>query len=1154
MNWSELKRWEKVAFFAILLMALLTRFYILGARVMSHDESLHTQYSWYLYQGRGYTHNPMMHGPLLFHVTALAYFVLGVSDFAARFFPALFGVALVMTPWLFRRRLGVAGTVVAALLLLISPSISYYSRYIRHDVFNMLPAVILLWSIIRYLERGDSRIFYLFGAAFALLYSTKETAYIYTAIFGGLLALPFLAYLLLSEWEALPKFYPYFVAMLVLVVLFFGVYMLAYRSAEVEVRPLDEAGHASVANAQIPIWGLMAFFGAILSAGGAGVLAFIGFGETALRRMRLFDVLMVLGTLTLPLGSAYILRYVGVDVIALGNAFLVESVAGIPSLDIFISIVVVLVVLGLSAGLGIWWGGVKWLTIAAIHYGIFFTLHTTLFTNALGLLSGPIGALAYWLAQHGVTRGTQPGYYYLIIVALYEYLPALVGIGAGGAAIVYFVRRLLSRSSGAETRAFVTPEQHQEFVEYFFPLFLVGWTLLAWIAYSWAGEKMPWLVVHIALPSIFLSAWGLGRLLAGVDRKALLRRQGWLTLVLLPLALIALTMTLASGFQLISLLRGGVSEAGLSLPQLQVLGQLVGALLAFVALFLLLQWVIRRVGPGQTLRLATLLVVMLLGLVTVRTMSRVNYFNYDLAVEHLVYAHAAPDVKVALDQAREISWRVTGSPTDVRIAYGEDGSWPFSWYMVDFPNAYFYGTTPDPTQLLQSPVVIAGTPQQPAVEAILGNDYLQFDYKYLWWPIEDYKGLGWQRLREIVSTPSMRQALWRIFWDRDYRSYARARADARPLRERVEHVVLNPSLQQAVIQGQWEYDVRPLGRDWEREITLQEWPYRKDFRFYVRRDLAAEVWGYRIGEALPSNAAPVSTPLPDLYGERDAGLPIEASLLLPGSSPRGVAMAADGTFYVADTGQHRIWHMDRQGGVLHTWGQFGTEPGQFQEPWGLAVDERGYVYVADTWNHRVQKFTPQGEFLTAWGTFGEFNVGDPNGQGAFFGPRDIAVGPEGALYVTDTGNKRVQVFDPEGRFLREFGGRGRAPGQLEEPVGVAVSSEGEVYVADFWNQRVQVFSLLGEPLRQWQIGGWDVNNVEEKPFLSLDEAGRVHVSTSSNHRVLVFDAGGSFLWSAGGLSQQGGSLLFPMGVAAGDGVLIVTDAHSSRAVIFGFTE
>ena len=86
---------EKILWIVLLIVALLSRTIGLGDRAMSHDESLHTVYSWQLFDGRGYQHQPMMHGPLKFILNPVMYFLFGVNDWSARIQVALFGVAMV---------------------------------------------------------------------------------------------------------------------------------------------------------------------------------------------------------------------------------------------------------------------------------------------------------------------------------------------------------------------------------------------------------------------------------------------------------------------------------------------------------------------------------------------------------------------------------------------------------------------------------------------------------------------------------------------------------------------------------------------------------------------------------------------------------------------------------------------------------------------------------------------------------------------------------------------------------------------------------------------------------------------------------------------------------------------------------------------------
>jgi DNA-binding beta-propeller fold protein YncE len=91
------------------------------------------------------------------------------------------------------------------------------------------------------------------------------------------------------------------------------------------------------------------------------------------------------------------------------------------------------------------------------------------------------------------------------------------------------------------------------------------------------------------------------------------------------------------------------------------------------------------------------------------------------------------------------------------------------------------------------------------------------------------------------------------------------------------------------------------------------------------------------------------------------------------------------------------------------------------------------------------------------------------GSDRLWGPRGIAVSPDGRVYVTDTGNKRVAAFDSNGEFLSELDTQGE--GRLDEPVGIAIGPDSLVYVADTWNLRVAVFSQDGQYVTSWPVQG-----------------------------------------------------------------------------------
>ncbi len=469
-----------------------------------------------------------------------------------------------------------------------------------------------------------------------------------------------------------------------------------------------------------------------------------------------------------------------------------------------------------------------------------------------------------------------------------------------------------------------------------------------------------------------------------------------------------------------------------------------------------------------------------------------------------------------MEQLEDLSIRVAGGPQLVDVAFGPEGSWPFYWYLRNYPNARFYGEHPTREDVAAT-AVIAGQPQWAVVEPYLGDDYYQFEYTFLWWPMEDYKQMTWQGVKEWLSDPQKRLAIWRIFYDRDYSLYDQ-------------------------ITGKTH--------------TLDNWPLHRKFRLYVRKDAMAQMWDLTL--PLPGETTP-SDPYADGWMERAAALVWGAEGSEPGQflSPRGIGVSPEGYVYVADSQNHRIQKFTATGQFVTQWGTYGQcdqgtpEPGTFCEPWDVAVGPDGSVYVADTWAHRIQKFTPDGEFITQWGTFGQFGMGNPEGRSAFYGPRSIAVAPDGTVYVSDTGNKRVQVFDPDGQFIREWGGGGAAPGQLDEPMGVAVGPDGNIYVADTWNRRVQVLEPDGTPVTVWEIAGWDNTEADERPYLAVDDGERVYVSDPGHYRILVFDSQGTYLYSFGRFGFDAFSFALPMGVALGpDGSLYISDAASHRVMVF----
>jgi sugar lactone lactonase YvrE len=329
-----------------------------------------------------------------------------------------------------------------------------------------------------------------------------------------------------------------------------------------------------------------------------------------------------------------------------------------------------------------------------------------------------------------------------------------------------------------------------------------------------------------------------------------------------------------------------------------------------------------------------------------------------------------------------------------------------------------------------------------------------------------------------------------------------------------------------------------------------------DFRLYVRNDLAAQIWTEALGTSQPIDQLPTGDPYAqgwqDIAAEQVFGAGIgtgEGQF----QSPQGISVADDGSIFVADSLNNRIQKFDRNGQYVTSIGGpvQSSQPGLFTEPWAVAVAPDGSIYIADTWNHRVQHFNAAGAYMDGWGAEGNTNglaTGDP---GVFFGPRGIAVDKDGRVLVSDTGNKRVQIFDSAGAFVSQFGGSGLQPGQLDEPVGIAADAQGNIAVADTWNGRVQTFNVNGMPIASWEIDGWLEQEKVGKPYLAMDQQGHIYVADQAGLRILVFSRDGGYLGSFGqysdGTDNRGFGL--PGGIAVDkEGYIYVVDTVFGRVL------
>jgi uncharacterized protein (TIGR03663 family) len=1021
-NWP--RYWEIALFALLIVVAAGLRFWDLGARAYSHDESLHATYSWYLYMGRGYQHDPMMHGPFQFEFNALIFklssFVAaapilsnwvhgGATDYTGRVLAALFGTGLVGLPYFLRGYIGRLGALLAALFLAISPVLLFFSRYTRSDIYAALWTLAIVVCIWRYLAERRPLYLYLLAGALAFSFATKEITFMTSALF--------LIYLdLLLAWEILSQ--------------------LRRRSAGGHA---VEAGKKTRKRAQAPprrppmgFVEMAATYVVLVPV--AWLIAITWpFTGTLRRRWGLADEMPAVGDLLVVMGTlagaqfaaaVQILPFVG------DKGFYKD--AGVDEDALMKISVLFLIVAG--AYFGLLWRARTWLICAGIFYAIYVLLFTTFFTNMGGFWSGIWGSLDYWLMQQGVERGSQPRYYYLMILPMYEFLPLVFGL----VGLVFFA---ISRQ--------------------LFTSFLIFWVVGSLIAFAMAGERMPWLTIHQAIPIILLAAKLLNDLFERVHISLPIDWRRPDALVLLAAAAGALAMI--------------VLWAGFFSTPAAAFALIIGV---FACVVVAQAW--RLQGLLQAARVSAALVGAALLILTIRAAGLAAYDEGRWPNEMLSYADTSPDMPWVRDQLAEYG-KQTGLGHDYPIVVDNELAWPFVWYLRDFKKVQWAGGSM-PVPVKGSIVVLSG-PHESWMDPYLDDYQPPVSIRHLWW-----FGDGPQYYDDVTIKSFFGDLFEGSTWStwRDYFIYRQP----------------------------------PWGP-----------PPNDSWVFFPK---SAENAG-----TTPVEPAP---PIPTVNAQGQLVIGATGTGRGQFTQPTGLGVDAGGNLYVADSRNNRVQKFDPEGKVLTVLGPGGDKEATFNEPWMVTADKNGNIYVADTWNHRILKFDPDLNVVGEWGKpFTAIGQRQPNPD-ELFGPRDIAIDADGNLLITDTGNKRVVKFTPDGQPLGAFGKAGAGPGEFNEPVGIAVAPNGDIYVADTWNRRVQRFDSKFNYISEFSVKGWSSTEVTAKPYLVVLADGRVILSNPVNARVEVYDQNGKAVAAWDLPALPGGEKPRPVGLAlSGQEFLYVSD-------------
>ncbi|MGH2443628.1 MAG: flippase activity-associated protein Agl23 [Chloroflexota bacterium] len=653
-----------------------------------------------------------------------------------------------------------------------------------------------------------------------------------------------------------------------------------------------------------------------------------------------------------------------------------------------------------------------WLTAISIFVVITVILYSTFFTNPYGIwdprysLTSPnrqdiLGGLTYWQAQHSVDRGGQPWFYYLLVLPLYEQLAVLFG----AAGIIFAVaRRSLVRT------------------------FLVWWGVGSLLIYSWAGEKMPWLSIHIVLPFILLAALFLGHLFT--------TRRGWPVLltasILALLGALEVHSTFALSFQ------DGANptemliyvQTSQDVPNVvHEIGQISHRVAGGNTLPIGLdtndvggwpfQWYLRNYPyvyqtttfNGPTCGGQYCPVLLMLG--PEFDASSSSLLKHYVAQKYRWnwwfpedYKQWFPDhpgtVPLSIAGRGQLASDPVGTPSDwkhlwnwlvYRQPFGDRGArWLYFLVRRDLVPGSKYFSTKAPSSIGPvSPPVLVNVPKMPS------------------------------RIRAVAGGPSVLAGP---------RGIAAAPNGDLYVADPPNHRIVEFSASGSKLRS-WGSPGSSAGQFAQLD-SPQGVAVAPDGDVYV-----ADTWNQRIQVFSPTGA----------FLRSWGGGPIGAK---PGEfyGPRSIAVSPSGRVYVADTGNERIQVFSATGHFITSFGTRGSAPGQFNEPSSVTIGRGGMVYVADFWNQRIQEFSPAGTFIRSW------PVPDWTPH-SYDEPYIAANRKTGVVYASEPQQRRILAWSSTGKLIGQV-----SNSQLSLPVGVTVKRNGDLVVGDVTSRNANTFTLL----------------------------------------------------------------------------------------------
>jgi DNA-binding beta-propeller fold protein YncE len=264
----------------------------------------------------------------------------------------------------------------------------------------------------------------------------------------------------------------------------------------------------------------------------------------------------------------------------------------------------------------------------------------------------------------------------------------------------------------------------------------------------------------------------------------------------------------------------------------------------------------------------------------------------------------------------------------------------------------------------------------------------------------------------------------------------------------------------------------------------------------------------------------------------------------PDALNKAMDVAVIGQFiYVTDTNNKRVQVFDQAGNPLFRFGGEGEAPGKFKFPYGIAGDKNGNVYVADLYNSNISIFDSKGKFIKYFVDGKSKLLQSPGGLRIF----------NDRVYVTDIQKSKLFVFDMQGKKVQEIGQLGQKPGQFRAPNAVTLDRDGNIYVTDTGNQRVEMFDKTGKFKRIFN--GTD-NGQGDSVFVNprgigVDSRGILYVVSNLTHFIYGFDKDGKKVFIFGGSGDANDQFSLPNGLFIDENDQVyITDTMNQRVAVY----